>query len=78
MNWKTRGENKRYLSDRIVVSKNVAHGKLRIAGTRMMVYQILDLLSAGKTIDEISEDYFPDITPEDVSACLTYSKTIRL
>lgn len=72
-------DNERYLSDRIVVSKNVAHGKPRIAGTRIMVYQILELLSAGKTIDEIvSEDYFPDITPEDVSACVTYAKTIRL
>lgn len=32
-----------------------------------MVSQILDLLAAGKTPEEIvSDDYFPDITLEDI------------
>jgi uncharacterized protein (DUF433 family) len=60
--------------DRIIASPDVLHGKPRIVGTRIMVYQILDLLSAGKTVDEIiSEDYFPDIVTEDVYACLEYA-----
>lgn len=38
-----------------------------------MVDQILDLLSEGKTVEEItSDDYFPDITVEDVYACIAY------
>ena len=62
------------LMDRIVVSREVCHGKPRIAGTRIMVYQVLDLLAAGKTIGEItSEEYFPDITSADVLACLAYA-----
>lgn len=65
------------LTDRIVVSRNVLHGKPRIAGTRIMVYQILDLLSAGKTVEEItSDDYFPDITAEDVYACIEYASHV--
>ena len=49
------------LSERIVVSRDVLHGKPHIAGTRIMVYQILDLLAVGKTTDDIlSDDYFPD------------------
>ncbi len=61
------------LNARIVVSRNICHGKPRIAGTRIMVYQILDLLAAGKTIAEITTDYFPDITAEDVLACIEYA-----
>jgi uncharacterized protein (DUF433 family) len=64
----------RDLSERIVASQDVLHGKPRIAGTRIMVYQILDLLAAGKKVDEItSEEYFPDITAEDVYAAIEYA-----
>ena len=62
------------LSERIVVSRDVAHGKPWIAGTRIMVYQVLDLLAAGKTPAEItSDDYFPDLTVDDIRACIAYS-----
>ncbi len=60
--------------DRIVVSRDVLHGKPRIAGTRVMVVQVLDLLAAGKTPTEIiSEDYYPDLTEVDVRACVAYA-----
>ena len=65
------------LLDRIVVSRDVCHGKPRIAGTRIMVHRVLDLLAAGTTIPEItSEDYYPELTPEDVLACLRYANRI--
>lgn len=65
------------LSDRIVVSRDVAHGKPRVAGTRIMVYQVLDLLAAGKTPEEIvSADYFPDLTEEDIRACIYYASHV--
>ncbi len=61
------------LTGRIVVSRDICHGKPRIAGTRIMVYLILDLLAAGKMPEEIiSEDYYPDLTIEDVYACLHF------
>jgi uncharacterized protein (DUF433 family) len=64
------------LSERIVVSREVVHGKPRIAGTRIMVYQVLDLLAGGKTIAEIAgEDYFPDITEADVLACVSFGRS---
>ncbi len=65
--------------DRIVVSREVMHGKPRIAGTRVTVTQVLDLLAAGKTVADItSEDYFPDLTEADVLACVGYaSQMIR-
>lgn len=65
------------LAPGIVVSRTVCHGKPRIAGTRIMVHQVLDLLATGKTIsDIISEDYFPDITVEDILACIAYASRV--
>jgi uncharacterized protein (DUF433 family) len=62
------------LVDRIVVSSYICHGKPHIVGTRIMVSTILDLLSVGKTIEEItSEDYYPDLIAEDILACIQYS-----
>jgi uncharacterized protein (DUF433 family) len=63
------------LRDRIVVSREIAHGQPRVAGTRIMVHLVIDLLGAGKSIAEIiSDDYYPDLTREDVLACIAYSK----
>lgn len=65
------------LAQRIVVSRDVCHGKPRIKGTRIMVYQILDLLAAGRTIEEItSEDYYPEVTAADVLACVAYASRV--
>lgn len=65
--------------DRIVVSHGVMHGKPRIAGTRITVVQVLDLLAAGKTPAEIiSEEYHPDLNESDIRACIAYaSQMIR-
>lgn len=67
------------MDDRIVISQNICHGQPRVAGTRVMVDQVLDLLAAGKTVPEITaDDYFPDLTDEDVLACIAYaSRNIR-
>lgn len=65
------------LMDRIVVSRDVGHGKPRVMGTRIMAYQVLDLLAAGKTIEDvISEDYYPDLTVADVLACVAYASAV--
>ena len=64
-------------SQRIVVARDICHGKPRIAGTRIMVYQVLDLLAGGKSIDEImSDEYFPELTVEDIFACLRYASQV--
>ena len=64
-------------SQRIVVARDICHGKPCLAGTRIMVYQVLDLLAGGKSIDEIiSDEYFPELTVEDVFACLRYASQV--
>ncbi|MFA4842279.1 MAG: DUF433 domain-containing protein [Candidatus Omnitrophota bacterium] len=42
-----------------------------------MVWQILDLLAAGLKPEEITGgDYFPQITTEDVYACIAYANQL--
>jgi len=65
------------LTERIVVSRDILHGKPRIQGTRIPVYQILDLLAAGKSVAEItSEAYYPDLTDADIRACIAYASQL--
>ena len=58
--------------ERISVDKNIMHGKPCIRDTRIPVYLILDLLAGGSTIKDILDDY-PDITEEDIRACVEYA-----
>ncbi|MBN2011266.1 DUF433 domain-containing protein [candidate division KSB1 bacterium] len=61
--------------NRISISPNICHGKPVIAGTRVLVSNILGALAAGETIEEILEDY-PNITREDVSAALQFGSEL--
>lgn len=62
--------------ERILVRPDVCHGKPCIKGTRIMVSQILDLLEAGKSFQEVITDYFPDITVEDIKACIHFANQL--
>ena len=56
---------------KIISNPNIMMGKPVIAGTRITVEHILELLAGGRTIDQILETH-PHITYEDVQAALTY------
>jgi len=43
-----------------------------IRGLRMTVQDVLEYLAAGMTEDEILDD-FPDLTREDIRACLAFA-----
>jgi uncharacterized protein (DUF433 family) len=47
-------------------------GKPCIRGLRITVYDILDYLASGMTEHEILHD-FPDLTREDIRACLAFA-----
>jgi uncharacterized protein (DUF433 family) len=68
-----------YPCERIAISRDIAMGAARIAGTRIQVWVILDLVADGWSPEEIIEDYEEDnITILDVMACLDYaSKVLR-
>ena len=47
-------------------------GKPCVRGLRMTVYDILEYLASGMTPEEILAD-FPDLTAEDIRACLAFA-----
>ena len=58
--------------DIITIEQGKRGGKPCIRGMRITVYDILDYLASGMTIQEILED-FPYLTKEDIMACLSFA-----
>lgn len=61
--------------DYIVSTPVILNGKPRINGTRIPVSLILGYLAAGNSYDEIIKE-FPDITKEQIAACLDYARDL--
>ncbi len=58
--------------ERISVNPAVRSGKPCIKGTRITVYDVLEYLAGGMTEDQILVD-FPDLTRDDILACLGFA-----
>jgi len=56
----------------ITIEPDKRSGKPCIRGTRMTVTDVLEYLAGGMTHDEILAD-FPDLTEEDIRACLAFA-----
>jgi uncharacterized protein (DUF433 family) len=59
--------------ERITVNPKIHFGKPCVAGTRITVQSVLELLSEGLSFNEIIQDYYPDLTVEDIHACIQYA-----
>ena len=59
--------------ERITVNPKIHFGKPCIAGTRITVQNVLELLDEGLSFNEIIQDYYPDLQVEDIRACLRYA-----
>ncbi len=59
--------------DRIVVNPQIHFGKPCVAGTRITVQGVLELLNEGLSFDEIIRDYYPELQVDDVRACVQYA-----
>jgi uncharacterized protein (DUF433 family) len=56
----------------ITIEPDKRSGKPCIRGMRMTVTDVLEYLASGMTHQEILEE-FPDITDEDIMACLAFA-----
>ncbi len=56
----------------ITIEPGKRGGKPCIRGMRITVYDVLEYLASGMTEDEILID-FPDLTREDIRACLAFA-----
>ena len=64
------------MNDRIETDPNICHGQPCIKGTRIMSYLIIELVESGLTPEQITKDYYPQITKEDVKQCIHYAVTL--
>jgi len=58
--------------NRITMEPGKRGGKLCIRGMRITVYDVLEYLASGMTVEEILAD-FDYLTREDILACLAYA-----
>lgn len=61
------------MTGRITVDPNIHFGKPCVAGTRITVQSVLELLNEGLSFEEVIRDYYPDLQVEDIRSCLKYA-----
>ncbi len=61
------------MRERITVNPNIHFGKPCVAGTRITVQNVLELVKEGLSFAEIIQDYYPDLEIKDIRACLQYA-----
>ncbi len=66
-------EQLRKYKKRIVIDPSIHFGKPCIAGTRILVENVLELIQEDILFGEIIEKYYPDLNAEDIKACVQYA-----
>ncbi|HWZ31588.1 MAG TPA: DUF433 domain-containing protein [Bryobacteraceae bacterium] len=61
--------------DRISIDPRICHGQACVKGTRMPVHQIIRMLANGDTVEDLLQE-FPNLTREDIMACLDYAAAL--
>ncbi len=51
----------------------IRFGKPCIKGTRITVQEVLELVNEGLPFQRIIEEYYPELTVEDIKACIKYA-----
>ena len=59
--------------DRIAFDSKIHFGKPCVAGTRITVQDVLELVDEDISFSQIIRDYYPDLTAEDIHACIRYA-----
>ena len=63
-------------TNRIAVDPGILGGKPCVRGTRIPVTMVLELIEDGLTFQQVIEDYYPQLTDEDIKACLQYARAV--
>jgi uncharacterized protein (DUF433 family) len=61
------------VQNRIAIDPQIHFGKPCVAGTRIPVQSVLELVREGITFTDITRDYYPDLQPDDIRACIQYA-----
>lgn len=60
--------------EEIIINEKIRHGKPVIKGTRITVDEVLDMLEAGMTYEDIQKEY--GLTKEQIVAVIRYTASI--
>jgi len=66
-------KRKKDYKERIILDPQVHFGKPCVAGTRIPVEDVLELVQEGIRFEEILSKYYPELAIEDVKACAWYA-----
>ena len=61
------------MKNRIAVSPGIHFGKPCVAGTRIPVQSVLELVREGLSFAQIRQDFYPDLDDEDIRACVQHA-----
>jgi uncharacterized protein (DUF433 family) len=61
------------MRERIAVNPQIHFGKPCVAGTRIPVQSVLELVREGLAFADIIRDYYPDLEPDDIRACIQHA-----
>ncbi len=61
------------MGERISVDPQIHFGKPCVAGTRILVQNVLELVDEGVSFGKIIEDYYPELSLEDIHSCMRYA-----
>ena len=61
---------------RIAINPHIHFGKPCVAGTRIPVLSVLELVSEGLAFAEIVQDYYPNLDIDDIRACVSYAMEV--
>jgi uncharacterized protein (DUF433 family) len=61
------------MADRVITNPEVHFGKPCVAGTRITVENVLELVREGTPFADIVQDYYADLSIDDVRTCVQYA-----
>ncbi len=61
------------MTQRISINSEIHFGKPCVAGTRIPVQNVLELVREGLGFPEIIQDYYPDLHADDIRACVQHA-----
>ena len=71
--WSLRDMDNGDYRGRIAVDPQIHFGKPCVAGTRIPVADVPELVRKGISFKAILSDYFPDLQEDDIRACIHYA-----
>lgn len=63
-------------TNRIAIDPRILGGKPCVRGTRIPVTMVLELIEDGLTFQQVIDDYYPQLSGEDIKACLEYARAV--